>query len=339
MQNKENFKNNKQLLFAYSFDEHGVAHNLETQETANELKGDSLTWVHLDCNGNNLNKSKKWLEKEVSYLDHLIIDALLAQETRPRIIEFACGMLIILRSVNQNIDSKPEDMVSIRIWIDHSRIITIQKREMKEIFSLKNLISQGKKIKNSSDFLSSLCNQIGNETSLFLGKVGEKTDIIAYNITQPNQSLDMCQKLQQDLLQLRTQLAIIKRFLKPQKEVFSKLKNIETTSWLDELAKRHFAENQDLINLMIEDIDEAKERTQIMNDEIANTINSKLNRNMFRLSIVTMIFMPITFITGLFGMNLGGIPGKDSESFFIIAGLIIFFAVAEVFLLKKHDWF
>jgi len=57
------------------------------------------------------------------------------------------------------------------------------------------------------------------------------------------------------------------------------------------------------------------------------------------LSIVTMIFMPITFITGLFGMNLGGIPGRDSESFFIIAGLIIFFAVAEVFLLKKHDWF
>jgi len=87
----------KHIFLACAFNEDGLAHKLKNEEVAQELKNEGLAWVHLDGNSK---QSKKWLEREVSYLDHLIIDALFAEETRPRIIEFENGMLIILRGVN-----------------------------------------------------------------------------------------------------------------------------------------------------------------------------------------------------------------------------------------------
>ena len=59
--------------------------------------------------------------------------ALLADETRPRISNHGDGMLVILRGVNCNENSDPEDMVSTRLWIDEHRIISVQKRNLSAI--------------------------------------------------------------------------------------------------------------------------------------------------------------------------------------------------------------
>ena len=121
------------ILFSYSFNEKGEASKLDNNKVANELKNPCLTWVHLD----GINKStKKWLQKEVDYLDSLIIDALIAEETRPRLVRFEHGMLLILRGINEIKNSKTSEMVSVRMWIDNERVITIQKRPMKSIFEI-----------------------------------------------------------------------------------------------------------------------------------------------------------------------------------------------------------
>ena len=134
------------ILFAYIFDSEGKAGNIENNRVSQELKNEGLTWVHLDANNS---RTQEWIQKEVNYLDHLIIDALTAEETRPRVTEFADGLLIILRGVNLNENSEPEDMVSIRMWVDRDRIITLQRREMKAVIDVKNQIEQGKTIKSS----------------------------------------------------------------------------------------------------------------------------------------------------------------------------------------------
>ena len=86
-------KQQNHILFSYSFNENGEAVKIDNSKVANELKNPSLSWVHLD----GVNKStQKWLQKEVDYLDSLIIDALIAEETRPRIVRFEHGMLLIL---------------------------------------------------------------------------------------------------------------------------------------------------------------------------------------------------------------------------------------------------
>ena len=90
---------------------------------------------------------------------------------------------------------------------------------------------------------------------------------------------------------------------------------------------------------MIEETDELKERSKILNDEIVNIINDKLNRHMYKISLITVIFMPLTFLTGLFGMNVGGIPASNSPfGFIIFSVLMIFIAILQVIFFKKRDW-
>jgi len=168
--------NNNPIIFAYGFNENGRSQNLENSQIAAELENSNLAWVHLDASEEQFETAKNWLEKNVAYLDHLIIDALLTNEARPRLIEFENGLLIILRGLNLKEKSRPEDMVSIRIWIDELRIITIQRREMQAIFDFKNIIDGGKKVKNSSEFLYNILYQILAEISNLLLDISDETD-------------------------------------------------------------------------------------------------------------------------------------------------------------------
>lgn len=319
------------IIFSYAFDGAGEMKKLDGDNTSGELENDGLAWVHLDAN-NKL--TKKWLEKEVSYLDHLIIDALLAEETRSRIIEFDNGLLIILRGVNLNKNSEPEDMVSIRMWVDDVRIITVQRRDMKAVFDLRDNIESGKKIKNSGEFLYNLLYQILSSTEPFLYDLNEKIDKLEEQIAASHNI-----NLRERILQIRSQSAVFKRYLAPQKDVIGKLRSSNYV-WIDEWSKRHFQENQDQITRIIEEADEARERSQILCDELSNALGEKLNRSMYKLSLITAIFMPLTFITGLFGSNVGGIPGSNyHKAFFVLSLSLLALAAIQVYFIKKKDWF
>lgn len=319
------------ILFSYAFDKEGKGCKLNKRSAAAEVKNEGLAWVHLDANNES---TKKWLEREVSYLDHLIVDALIAEETRPRIIYFEKGFLIILRGVNLNQNAEPEDMVSIRMWIDSERVISIQRRDMKAVYDICQHIELGKTIKSSGEFLYNLIYQIFSNTSPFLYGMNEKIDILEEKIMT---SHDI--KLREEVLQIRSQSAVFKRYLAPQKEVIAKLR-FSSQEWIEDWAKRHFQENLDQATRMIEEVDEAINRSQILHDELGNALSEKLNTSMYKLSLITVVFMPLTFVTGLFGMNVGGIPGSENPLAFYVCSLVMLSAIIlHIIFFKKKDKF
>lgn len=323
--------NRDHIIFSYAFDQEGQAEKLDNQKISEELKNEGLAWVHLNANSK---LTKPWLEKEVSYLDHLIIDALIAGETRPRIMEFEAGILIIIRSVNLNEGEEPEDMVSLRIWIDAYRIITVQRRNMKSVADFAQSIDAGKSIKNSGEFLYNLLySTLSDITSCTYG-LNEVLDVLEEKVTS---SHDM--KFRERIIDIRSKSAVFKRYLTPQKEVIKKLQDIDQ-SWVDDWSKRHFRENYDSISRIIEEAEEMRERSQILHDELSNALSEKLNRSMYKLSIITSIFMPLTFVTGIFGMNIAGLPGlADPQAFNLcMFGMLLIFLL-QVFFFKRGKWF
>lgn len=317
------------IFFSYAFDEKGKPHKLKNAEVAQELKNEGLAWVHLDGNCPN---SKKWLEREVSYLDHLIIDALLANETRPRIMEFDTGMLIILRGVNLNCDSKVEELVSVRLWVDESRIISIQKRNFSAAFNVAEKLEGGKKIKNSGEFLYNFMyetlNLIADSVDDFASKMDEVENKAVDNIYDAN--------LRETIVSIRRNAMVFKRHMIPQKEVILHLKTNEN-DWIEDWARRHFQENHDKICHLIEEIDEASQRSQIVHSEISNSIADRLNKSMFKISLVASIFMPLGFVAGLFGMNVGGIPySTDPEGFTTIVAMMCGVIVATIWMFRRR---
>jgi zinc transporter len=324
--NSNNIKSH--ILSAISFDKSGKAYNVSPASVASELLNSNLTWVHLDANHND---AKSWLEEKVLYLDHLIIDALFANETRPRIMEFDTGMLIILRGVNLDKNSEVEDMVSIRLWIDKYRIISVQRRDFTPIYSLIDEVNNSKKIKNSAEFLYNLIYKILSLTTPVISELNDKIDIIedqVYNLETDN-------KLREKVTNIRKKTTIFKRYMLPQKDVINQLK-VNEYDWVDDWAIRHFQENYDQICHLIEEIDEAKERAQIIQDELYNAIADKVNRSMFKISLVASIFMPLSFVAALFGMNVGGIPGENSQFGFYAICYFLAVAFGLIFLTLKR---
>lgn len=322
----------KYIFAAYAFNSNGTAHKLHNAEVAQELKNDGLAWVHLDGNSN---QSQKWLEREVSYLDHLIIDALFAEETRPRIIEFENGLLIILRGVNLDDKLESEELASIRLWVDESRIISIQKRNFSAIFNVAHKIDQGKKIKNSLEFLYNLIYENLSLISPLINNLNDKIDTIEDKVSVSDHN----NSLRESVSAIKRKVAIFKRYILPQKDVLLHLKSYDST-WIDDWARRHFQENHEQISRIIEELDEARDRSQIVHESIVSANADRLNKSMFKISLVTSIFMPLGYIAGLFGMNVGGIPGNtNSSGFYIILAFMSAALVLSLVAMKKNKWF
>ena len=74
-----------------------------------------------------------------------------------------------------------------------------------------------------------------------------------------------------------------------------------------------------------------------MQDELRNRIADQQGMRMYVLSMVTAIFLPLSFLTGLFGMNVGGLPGTDSPQAFtiLIAGMLFLTIIMLIAMLWK----
>jgi zinc transporter len=93
------------------------------------------------------------------------------------------------------------------------------------------------------------------------------------------------------------------------------------------------------IDSLEEDLDAARERAQIVQEELAARISEQINRNMYVLSIVAAVFLPLRLITGYLGINVGGIPGTDGRWSFALVGIGLgLIALLEVWLLRRLRW-
>ena len=130
-----------------------------------------------------------------------------------------------------------------------------------------------------------------------------------------------------------------RRYIAPQRDVLAHLR-ISEQSWMDIVNKRKIQETMDHVIRYIEDLDTIRERAQIVKDELANVLSDRMNKNLYMLSVIAAIFLPLGFLTGLLGINLGGIPGAESQyAFFVFCGILTTVVAIQLLIFKKLKWF
>lgn len=322
---------NTAIIFASSIEGDGRGAVLTDDSIATTLKVDALAWVHLD--GTNP-QSKDWLSREITYLDNIIVDALLAEETRPRIVEYEDGVLMILRGVNLNENAQAEDMVSIRLWVDAHRIISVQRRPLKAVRDIQNRLSEGKGPKNAGEFVVSLTARLFERMEPVFAELDETLDTIEERVMEDPENKD-----RQNITMIRKKSILFRRYIAPQRDAISYLRTSDQI-WLDQIQRRRLQESVDRVVRYIEDLDAIRERAQIVKDELSNALADKMNRNTYVLSVVAAIFLPLGFLTGLLGVNIGGIPGtEDPYAFLIFSGALFVIVLLQVLIFKKLKWF
>ena len=270
-------------------------------------------------------------------LDPKLIEALSAIETRPRMQLLENGVLINLRGVNTNPGADPEDMVAIRIWFNSEIIISARKHERRllSIEDLRQNIESGKGPKSPAEFVSAVVEKLANRISDVVEAIDDELTSVE---TALDKREDNVRQIQQRLSELRKQTAAIRRYLAPQREALAELHRSGTHLSEDD---RHAIRYQaDRITNYVEDLDLARERAIVLHGELQNNIAEQQNSRMYLLSIVATIFLPLSFLTGVFGMNVAGLPGMENpQAFNVVAigmGLVALVLLAFVWWKK---WF
>ena len=146
-------------------------------------------------------------------------------------------------------------------------------------------------------------------------------------------------KYRAQITDIRKQAIVFRRYIAPQRDVMAALR-VSDMPWLNELHKRRLQESLDRLLRYIEEIDTIRERAQIVKDELTNALSDKMNKNLYLLSVIAAVFLPLGFLTGLLGINVGGVPGVDDPSaFWIFSGFLSLVVVMQILLFKRWGWF
>ena len=311
---------------ALILDKKGGAKEINIEEYK---EGMGLLWLHLDYSKND---TIQWLTNK-SNIDPLAIEALLTEETRPRTIILEESILLALRGVNLHPNSDAEDMISIRLFINENIIISTKRRNLLSVKDIVDSLKVNKGPKSSAEFIVSLTNNLTSRMENTISQMEERSSDLEESILDSNNF-----EKRTEISTIRKEAISLRRYLSPQKDAISRL-YYEKISWLDDYKKNQLREINDQVIRYIEELDSIKDRVTLTQEELSNKLNEQMNLRMYVLSVISAIFLPIGFLTGLLGINIGGMPGAENKDAFLIFSIFLIFIVSvQLYVFKKKKW-
>lgn len=300
------------LLWAYRLDGRGGGERADEDARAglgalrDRREPGASHWIHVQCDSPSV---AAWLAR--IGLDSRVADLLTADETRPRAMLLAEGLLVVLRGVNTNPGADPEDMVSLRLWLTGDLLVTARKRRRRllSIQDIRDSIEAGNGPASPAALVAALVARLGD-------RIGAVVDRLDEDLTKVETSLcdDATRDSRRALSQLRQQTASIRRYLAPQREALEALFRLRGVLGDEEAYALHH--ESDRMARYVEDLELARERALVLQEELQNQIAEKQNARVYVLSLVAAVFLPLSFLTGVFGMNVAGLPGTESPTAF-----------------------
>lgn len=321
----------KQTLQAIIFDGKGKG----TIVTADELSfvppkdESSFLWVHLDYSAENADDILTQ-----AHLDQVIKNNLTDEDTRPRCFHMQEGLFMSLRGVNLNPGSDPEDMIGIRLWVTPQLIISSNKRNLLSLQDITTFAAEGRGPTTPSGFINLLLERLAARAETVIDQLDDSFEQLEDQLLQESSDELRC-----NLSELRRQAIRLRRYFAPQRETLQQLLT-EPPEWFLKRDKVHLRESLNKFKRYLEELDYLIDRAIVAQEELIGNYSEMLNKRMYTLSLVATLFLPLGFITGLLGINVGGIPGAENRYGFLIICLTITALAGGITVFLHHKkWF
>lgn len=316
--------------FCVSLDGKGGSRPLDWDHIPN--RPSKPIWIHIDYKDT---ENQEWL-KDMG-LDDRVIENLLDEDTSPRYFPRKNGLLVVMRGVNMHRSADIDDMIALHMWIEEKRILTLSHRSMSAVRKTRMLLKKGKGPKTPADIFITISKILTEQIETAIAKIADDVDELEEKVIETESFRD--KSIRENLSQLRHKIVGLRRYIVPQRDVAKILRNV-THSVLNDENINQLREIYLDLSKAVEDLNSARDHSTVTQEELDSRTNVNLNQTMYLMSIVIVIFTPLTFITGLLGANIGGIPfNTDDRGFFIIAFFLFFIAILQLSFLKKMRWF
>jgi zinc transporter len=273
--------------------------------------------------------------RKSSGLSEFACDLLLEENTRPRLLPLPDDeLLLFLRGINLNPGAEPEDMVSVRIFAAADRVISLRLRPLRATDELLVQLADGKGPKSASELILYMAQYLTHKVQDLVSDLSEIVDI-------EEEKLDADERYTPEhgnVLQIRRRAAALKRFLAPQRDIFAQLTRIKLPWFVDDDAD-YWNELNNSLTRYLEELELSRERVGLVLEAEDRRLSVRMNRTMYRFGIITGIFLPMSFLTGLLGINVGGIPFSESPYGFVVACLLMLsVALGQWWLFRRLRW-
>lgn len=299
----------------------------------------------------NLNSKVSWLnidglhvisniEKigEIYGLHPLLLEDILNTNQRPKIDHYDNLIFIIVKMLSYDEASQSINAEQVSFILGEKFLITFQEGMLGDVFDTvrdRIIKTKGKVRKNGVDYLCyELLDSIIDNYFIVLEKLGDRLELIEEEaVSSPNpETLVKIHELKRELISIR-------KSVWPVRDITNKIER-EESAFIDAGTKFYLRDLYDHSIQVIEAIETYRDTLSGLEDLYLSSLSNKMNEVMKVLTIITTIFIPLSFVAGVYGMNFKHMPELDWRfGYPLILSIMLLLGIGMGFFFKRKKWF
>lgn len=297
-------------------------------------KTKTISWINIEGISNS--QIIREIGKEFD-VHELILEDIMTIGQRPKIEETDNYTFIVLNSIRPDVNKRETEIEQISIILNKNFVITFQEGKKGDTFNpVREMIRKNKgKIRSmGSDYLVyQLIDSIVDEYFNLLEQLGDKIEFLETKmITEPHP------RVLNDLNNVKREVLTLRKSIWPLREVINTIQRSES-KLMSKTTKVYFRDIYDHTVEIIDNVETIRDIMAGMTDVFLSSQSNKMNSVMKVLTIITTIFMPLSFLTGIYGMNFDYMPGIHSHyGFFAIWIVTIIIVLVMVLWFRRKEW-
>jgi zinc transporter len=292
-----------------------------------EISRGGLAWLHFNLTDV---RAREWITR-CRFLPPEAAEIVLAADSRIRLERIGEGIAGVLGDLHHDFDADPESIGLIRLYADDGLLITGRRHPLRAIDRLRREMIAGASIGTPIALLVHLLGHLAETFESLIGELVDQVDAIEDRILAGR-----FHEQGSELGRVRRLTSRIRRHLNAERHALAGIVP-RLPAWCGEADAADLRGALDRLDSIGQDLDLLYERGRLLQEEIGNRLGEATNRNLYLLSIVTAIFLPMTLVTGLFGSNVGGMPWiQEGLGFWWV--LLVMGATAIIAILLLRWW-
>ena len=314
------------LLFGRVLDGRGGARPIswaEAQGWKPAAPGEVL-WLHLHRSHAGVGE---WLQASFA-IPEPTAELLTSDQTRPRGFAEQGALVATLRDLNFNPGSVPEDMISMQLWSDGSHLLTFRRAPQQSPNEVRDLLDRGAGPRDSGAMITRIVELMIDHLSHAVVEINEAIDRL-----QADDDGTRVQERAGQISDIRRECLALQRHVSPQHEALEQIGR-DAPAWFEMHDRREIVESIHRLRRHLDDINISKESALVLQDELRACAQATVQQATYKLGVMAGVFLPLTFLTGLLGSNVVGIPyAQEAWAFWgvVLACLVLTAIILAIF--------
>lgn len=267
----------------------------------------------------------------------LVLEDIANTHQRPKFDEYDNGLYLVFRAIHWLPETMSIRIEQISLFFRKGLVLSFQEDETDLFASIKERIfsASGRIRGRGADYLAyALLDSIVDHYFIILDDISIVIEELEARVTkEPDRSIKM------DIHQLKKELLLVRRSVTPLREAMNRFSRTET-SIIDPKTELFIRDLNDHVIQIIELVDTSRDLLNGLQELYIAELSLKMNKVMQVLTLMATIFIPLTFLVGVYGMNFKNIPELEWKySYFVLWGIMIVIFIMLMIIFKRKRWF